>query len=109
MVSLSLCPFSCPTGRINAQRTASRPTTSFGFRQNHPLREEPFIIIVVPNPKPCDGISNQNAYRAIPSRDSDRPNVFVLIDTLETKRGMKRVLCPEPICFPSTLFEVFIK
>jgi hypothetical protein len=68
-----------------------------------------FVIIVVPNPNPRNGVSLKDTDRTIPSCDTHGPNVLVLIDALKTERRVKRVLCPEAVGFPSTLFEVFSK
>jgi len=72
-------------------------------------REELLIIIVVPNPKPRDGVPLKNADRTIPPGDTYRPNVLVLVDALETQRGMKGILCPKSIRFPRALFEICVQ
>jgi hypothetical protein len=74
-----------------------------------PLREEPFVIIMVPDPKPRHGVSLKDTDRTITSCDAYRPNVLVLVDAFETERGLKRILGPEAVGFPIALSKVFIK
>jgi hypothetical protein len=48
------------------------------------LREELLIIVVVPNPKPCDRIPLKDTNCSITPCDAYGPNILVLVDALET-------------------------
>jgi hypothetical protein len=123
---MTVAPLKCidpPCCLANAQAHRERPTRGHSAFSEPPpgrdavvrevrllssLREEPFIIIVVPNPKPHNCVALQDTDRTIPPGDAYRPNVLVVIDTLETERRMKGILGPEAIGFASALFEVFV-
>jgi len=73
------------------------------------LRKEPFVIVVVAYPKPCDRVTSQNAESSVPTSNSDRPDVLILIDALEVQGGVKRILRPQSISFPGAAPSVVVK
>ena len=62
------------------------------------LRDEPVIIMVVTNPKPSDRVCFPNAEGSVSAANTNRPNVFCRVDTLEMQGGVERVLSPQAIC-----------
>lgn len=62
----------------------------------HPASELAFVILMASDPEPSNRVGLQDAYCAVASRDSHRPNVLVLIDALEMKGWVKRRIAPEP-------------
>jgi hypothetical protein len=68
------------------------------------LAEECFVIVVTANPEPDNRVCVHDADGANAARDSDRPEIFRLIDAFEAKRRVKRIFRLHPIGFTRPLF-----
>ena len=74
-----------------------------------PLTVKALIIIVAADPVPINDVILYRADGTITARNSYRPNILLVVNTLEMQRGMKGILCPQAISFPCAALHALMK